>query len=110
MRTDEWIALATSGILAIMFMAMAIVLLTGRGAFLIAGYNTMPKKEKERYDSAALCKFFGKILLPIGLATPAIAVGVLCKKSWPVYAYVAFVLGMIVFAIVYVNTANRFKK
>ncbi len=38
------------------------LLLTGRGTRLIVGYDTMPKKERERYDKRALCRFMGKLM------------------------------------------------
>ena len=33
------------------FTALSILLLFGRGSWLIAGYNTAPKEEKEKYDT-----------------------------------------------------------
>ena len=47
------------------FLILAILLLCGKGAFLIAGYNTMTKEEKEKYDSKALCKSTGKLMLSL---------------------------------------------
>ena len=32
------------------FLVLAILLLRGKGASLIAGYNTMTKEEKEKYE------------------------------------------------------------
>ena len=49
------------------FLILAILLLCGKGAFLIAGYNTMTKEEKEKYDSKALCKSTGKLILSLVL-------------------------------------------
>lgn len=49
------------------FLILAILLLCGKGAFLIAGYNTMTKEEKEKYDSKALCKSTGKFILSLVL-------------------------------------------
>lgn len=37
----------------------------GKGAFLIAGYNTAPKREKEKYDEKALCRFMGKLMFAL---------------------------------------------
>ena len=47
------------------FLILAILLLHGKGASLIAGYNTMTKEEKEKYDSKALCKSTGKLMLSL---------------------------------------------
>ena len=48
------------GVIMLLLIAMSIVLLMGKGEWLIAGYNTLGKEEKAKYDSVALCKFFGK--------------------------------------------------
>ena len=47
------------------FLGLAILLLRGKGASLIAGYNKMTKEEKEKYDSKALCKSTGKLMLSL---------------------------------------------
>lgn len=60
MTNADKIDLIISSFIGLLIIAMAIVLLTGRGAFLIAGYNTLSKEEKEKYDSRALCCFMGK--------------------------------------------------
>ena len=46
----DWIMWVAFVILAL----MSIVLLTGRGAGLIAGYNTASKSEKSKYDEKKL--------------------------------------------------------
>jgi hypothetical protein len=86
---------------------MALLLLTGRGSFLIAGYNTMSKEKKAQYDTKALCKFIGKIILPIGILTPFI--GVESIAHWFIWLYIAVTIALPIFAIIYVNTGNRFK-
>jgi len=84
------------------------ILLTGRGVNLVAGYNTMPKEKKTRYDAQAISKFAGKITLPIGLLTMLAIFFVL--NTWFWVAYTVVVVGLCVFALVYCNTGNRFKK
>ncbi|MHC8514953.1 DUF3784 domain-containing protein [Sporosarcina sp. ITBMC105] len=37
-----------------LFIIFGIIFSSGIGAFLIAGYNTMPAREKEKYDEVAL--------------------------------------------------------
>ncbi|MCB6201726.1 DUF3784 domain-containing protein [Extibacter muris] len=38
---------------------LSIILLSGRGSFLIAGYNTADKEEKAKYDEKKLCRVMG---------------------------------------------------
>lgn len=48
-----------------LFVVLGIVFINGKGSFLIAGYNTAPPEEKEKYDEVALCKFMGKMMFVI---------------------------------------------
>ena len=107
---DDIMACIIIGIIMLLLIAMSIVLLMGKGAWLIAGYNTLGNEEKARYDSVALCKFIGKYLLSIGLLMPAIPVGGILEINWPAAVYIAYVIISVIFVIVYCNTGDRFKK
>ncbi|MDR1330151.1 MAG: DUF3784 domain-containing protein [Oscillospiraceae bacterium] len=98
-------ALIISGVLGAAIISMAIILLRGRGAWLIAGFNMLPEREKRRYDQAGLCRFMGKILLGVGVLTLPMGFGL----GWYPFVYIPAVLGLVIFAAVYANTGNRFK-
>ena len=49
------------GIIIALMIVMSVFLLNGKGAFLIAGYNTMSKKRKALYDEKAMCRFAGAL-------------------------------------------------
>ena len=92
---------------------------TGKGAFLIAGYNTMSKTEQARYNATALCKFMGKFIMVVGLATVLLAIGLIlvemCSISflfaWAIIiAYAVIVTGLSVFTAIYCNTGSRFRR
>ena len=110
MTTKDIIGLAIVCSLALLIVAASIVLLMGKGSWMIAGYNTSSKEEKEKTDSVALCKFMGKILLPIGALLPLIAVGEICEIDWLGTLYIVILFGLIVFALIYANTKKRFQK
>ena len=97
-------------LLGLVMLAMTIIMLTGRGAFLIAGYNTMPKSQREKYDTKRMCKFTGKILLPISILTILIGFERFGGAGWFVWVYFGTVFGLVAFAIIYSNTGNRFNK
>ncbi len=40
-----------------LFVILGIIFLCGKGSFLIAGYNTASKVEKEKIDEKQLCRF-----------------------------------------------------
>ena len=51
----KWILWAALLVLAI----ISIVLISGHGSWLVSGYNTAPKKKKEKYDAEKLCRVTG---------------------------------------------------
>lgn len=52
---------------ALMMFVLSLFLFNGKGAGLIAGYNTLPKEEQARYDRNKLCKAVGCVCLLIAL-------------------------------------------
>ena len=56
-------------IIAPLMTILGIVILTGKGDILIAGYNTASKKEKEEYDVKRLRLVLGVFLLLLALAS-----------------------------------------
>ena len=107
---DDIVACIIIGILMLSLIALSVVLLMGKGARLIAGYNTLSIEEKAKYDSAALCKFLGKYLLSVALLMPAIPSGGLFQINWLAAVFIAYVLISAIIVISYCNTGNRFKK
>ncbi|MDR3149424.1 MAG: DUF3784 domain-containing protein [Oscillospiraceae bacterium] len=92
--------------IGLVLIVLSAILLTGNGAVLIAGYNTLPQREKEKFDASRLSKFIGKVLLPVGVLTFGIGFG----WSWFVPVYIAAVIVIVTAAIIYANTGNRFKR
>lgn len=110
MDGNALMALIVTGFIALVILAIAVVLLSGRGAGMIAGYNTSSAAEKAKYDEKKLCRFVGGILLPIALGMPAVAIGAIYGVRWLAWAYGIFVVALCVFAVIYLNTGNRYKK
>lgn len=54
-------------VLITVFVLIGILFLTGRGSFLIAGYNTASKEEKEKYDEKKLCKSMGVFMIVLSI-------------------------------------------
>lgn len=110
MTKGDIFSLVITGLLALGILAAAVLLICGKGGRLLAGYNTMTPEERTAFDERALCRFWGKILLPMGVFLPMAAVGGIYDKVWPALAYLALVLGLVAFAIIYSNTGKRFRK
>jgi hypothetical protein len=97
-------------IISIPFFIFAITLSKGKGASLLAGYNTMPDSEKAQYDEVALCKFWGKIMYGISFSIFIIALSEMLENLILFIIGLILLLSLIFFALVYSNTKDRFKK
>nr|WP_269136012.1 DUF3784 domain-containing protein [Sporosarcina cyprini] len=95
--------------LSVPFLIFALVLSSGKGAALLAGYNTLSEEDKANYDEPALCRFMGKIMY--GVFFSLILMGASDMLDSLVFLIVGIVLLLllIVFAILYTNSGNRFK-
>ena len=83
---------------------------SGRGAFLIAGYNTMSKAKKARYDKAALCRFMGKLMFAMALCWVPVALGTLLDREWVYLTGIAAYLVATAGGVIWANTGRRFQK
>ena len=50
-------------VVAGIFLVLGTVFAFGKGAFLIAGYNTASAEEKAKYDEKKLCRAVSKLML-----------------------------------------------
>ncbi len=79
-------------------------------SWLIAGYNTSSKKEKEKYDKTALCNAIGNLLFILAAIVFIGSLGDFLDLSWLINAsWIVFTIIIVVF-VIYANTGNRFKK
>lgn len=97
-------------IISIPFLIFAITLSKGKGASILAGYNTMPDSEKAQYDEVALCKFMGKIMYGISFSILLFALSEMLENQVLFIIGLILLLSLIIFALVYSNTRDRFKK
>lgn len=92
---------------------LGVILRLGKASFLIAGYNTSSKQEKEKYDEKALCKFTGNLLFVIAaiLFLPPIVMALnLTYTNSIVIVSTILIIFVTIVAVIYANTGNRFKK
>ncbi|KOP29155.1 hypothetical protein ADM98_09630 [Exiguobacterium sp. BMC-KP] len=97
-------------VILVPMVVFAIVLSRGKGGSLLAGYNTMSDSKKETYDEVALCKFMGKMMYGISFSLLLIAFSEISGYSFLFIVGFVLLLFFIIFAGVYANTKDRFKK
>ncbi len=90
---------------------LSLVLLSGRGSGLIAGYNTMSPDKKRRYDETRLCKTMGAGL---AVTTGVYLAGLIFEFDFPhkafVYAWVAALILPSVAMLILAETVCRKKR
>ena len=67
-RGEDKRILLVALLITVLFIILGVIFSLGKGAFLIAGYNTSNKEEKAKYDEKALCKFMGKSMFTLAFS------------------------------------------
>lgn len=61
------IGLIIGWIIAVIFVIMTIIMLSGKGSRFVAGFNTMSETEKKPYDETKISKNTGKVMILIDI-------------------------------------------
>lgn len=80
-------------IITLIFAVISITFLLGKGSFLIAGYNTANKEEKQKYDEKKLCRVMG---IGFSVVTLGLLAALLLKRDGTVFMFVGMFAGMII--------------
>lgn len=103
--------MAITYLMIVIFMAvLGIVFLCGKGAMLIAGYNTSSPEERAEMDEKQLCRFMGKFCFAMAGGWLIATVGVWLKQDSLHIAGISLFVVVIIVGLIYANTGNRFKK
>ena len=94
----------------VLFILLGLLFASGRGAGLIAGYNTMSAREKEKYDKKKLCKAMAKLMFALALCWLLAAFGALFHATILIWIGQALFLVAVIVGVVLLNTGNRTKK
>ncbi len=103
-------------ILTLIFLVMGILLFQGKCSWLIAGYNTLSKEEKEKYDERKLCRGTSIVCLVISIMLIIMAylgykveTGIMDEKEMLPFAiiFIAVVLATVGGNIYYSNKKCR---
>jgi hypothetical protein len=82
----------------------------GKGAFLIAGYNTASAAERARYDEKALCRFMGKLMFALAACQAVMGLGAAWAGMWLYWIGIGLFLAAVLGGVIYANTGGRFLK
>lgn len=91
-------------IIAAIFVILSIILISGHGSGLVAGYNTAPKEEKEKYDEKKLCKVVGYGMAVIAILVLIMALFNRVLSTSFIYVFASIVIVDCIVIIVLSNT------
>ena len=97
-------------IIITLFILLGSMLSLGKWSFLIAGFNTMSKEEKENYNVFALCKFMGKFMFIMAFCVLLFILSDILMMKILYNISLILVYSSLLFVIIYTNTGNRFKR
>jgi succinate-acetate transporter protein len=97
-------------IMSLIFFILGFVLRSGKGDWLIAGYNMLSEEEKNKYDKLALCKCIGNLLISFAILFIMTFICVLYINSDLITLFIVLILILIIGNLIYINTGNRFRK
>lgn len=90
--------------------ALGIMFFGGKGAFLISGYNSFSKSEKEKVDEKKLCRFMAKFMFALSACWLVITVGVAADIKPIMWWGMLLFLAAAIVGVILANTGGRFEK
>ena len=94
----------------IVFILLGVLLSMGKGAFLIAGYNTASEAEKRTIDEKKLCRLVGRLMFVLAGCMAVLALSIPLKSKVLEWSSLGLFLGAVIFFVIYINTGGRIKK
>ena len=92
------------------FVLLGFLFRKGKGAFLIAGYNTASKAEREKIDETKLCKHMSRLMFILAACWLIIALSAVFSENILLWIGFGAFLFAVIFGVVYINTGNRIGK
>ena len=79
-------------------------------SWLIAGYNTSTKEQKDKYDVNALCDAVGNFVIVLSVILLIAASGEYLGLDWVIATSWIIFFIVSVATLIYINTGNRYMK
>lgn len=93
-----------------LFLPLGVPFSKGKGAWLIAGYNTSSPAEKEKIDEKLLCGFVGKLIFALAVCRLAVAANDTLRSMALLWVGLALFAVTVIAGVIYADAGNRFPK
>ena len=110
MNMEQTVSFLVSSIFAVPVIIIGIVLCCGKGAVLIAGYNTASPEERAAYDEKALCRAVGVLVLVIVGCVELLLLGAVLDMAALEWGGGILFAVSTVFGLIYINKSKRFRR
>lgn len=97
-------------IISLTFVILGFVLRSGKGEWLLSGYNMLSEKEKNEYNRLAVCRFTGNLTISFAIIFFLMSICNSYLKSSYKSILVMILMALSVIVVIYANTGNRFRK
>lgn len=108
MNGDEFLIIVI--LLMVIFITIGILFVNNKCSWLISGYNTMSKEEKEKYDEKALYKFMAHFMFIISACLGLMGIGGYFDIKWLLILSTILIVIAAFGGVIYCNTGKRFLK
>ena len=102
--------LLVSLLVAALFILLGVLFASGKGAGLIAGYNTLSPREKEKYDQKKLCRNMSKLMFALGACFVVASLGEVFHTRALYWIGLALFLVAVILGVIWMNTGDRCRK
>lgn len=102
--------LIVHGCAVLLFVMLAIVFFRGKGASLIAGYNTASPEEKAKFDEKALCRAMGGMMLACAACFGLLILSDVLQSMALLWIGLAAFILVTIAGVIYMNTSKKVKR
>ena len=102
--------LGVSLVIAAIFVVLGIIFAAGKGANLIAGYNTASREEKAKTDEKKLLKTMAVFMFILAGCVLVSALGQVLHVKPLIRAGQAFFAVAVIIGLIYLNKGDRFRR
>ena len=96
--------------IAAIFVVLGIIFAAGKGANLIAGYNTASREEKAKTDEKKLLKAMAVLMFILAGCVLVSALGQVLHIKPLIWTGQAFFAAAVIIGLIYLNTGARFRR
>ena len=93
-----------------LFVLLGVILSMGKGACLIAGYNTASEADKAKIDEKKLCKYVGRLMFVLAGCMGLLVLSFLLKSKALEWIGIGAFLVSILGGLLFINTGGRILK